>query len=70
MTNDQIAQHLTPQDTAHISRDFVRQCIMDALWVKDHHYVCHCNEPTGWTTVKCCNICGYPIPSENWHRSK
>ena len=28
---------------------------------------CSVDETTGWTTVKCCNICGKPIKSENWH---
>lgn len=27
---------------------------------------CKAEETTGWTTVKCCNICGKPIPDETW----
>jgi hypothetical protein len=29
---------------------------------------CNCTpeETTGWTTVKCCNICGLPIQAEVW----
>lgn len=26
--------------------------------------LCRCNDSTGWTTVKCCNICGLPV--EAW----
>jgi len=28
---------------------------------------CTCDTRTGWTTVKCCNDCGAPIPVETWH---
>jgi hypothetical protein len=28
---------------------------------------CDCGGGFGWTTIKCCNICGKPIPSEQWH---
>jgi hypothetical protein len=28
---------------------------------------CQCTESTGWTTVKCCNICGLPVPGEPWN---
>ena len=28
---------------------------------------CKVEETTGWTTVKCCNICGLPIQSEQWN---
>jgi len=29
---------------------------------------CKCGEETtGWITVKCCNICGLPIPDETWN---
>ena len=27
---------------------------------------CSDEETTGWTTVKCCNICGKPIKGELW----
>lgn len=27
---------------------------------------CKAEETTGWTTVKCCNICGKPISGETW----
>lgn len=29
---------------------------------------CNCNEDikTGWTEIKCCNICGYPEKTEPW----
>lgn len=27
---------------------------------------CTTEETTGWSTVKCCNICGLPIQSEAW----
>lgn len=29
---------------------------------------CNCkpDETTGYTTVKCCNNCGLPIPGESW----
>lgn len=27
---------------------------------------CQCTESTGWTTVKCCNHCGLPVPGEPW----
>lgn len=27
---------------------------------------CKVEETTGWTTVKCCNVCGLPIPEEIW----
>jgi hypothetical protein len=28
---------------------------------------CACEERTGWTGIRCCNFCGYPLSSENWH---
>lgn len=28
---------------------------------------CSVDETTGWTEVKCCNICGKPIKGQNWH---
>lgn len=28
--------------------------------------MCCCYERTGWTAIKCCNICGYPMPTEPW----
>jgi len=28
---------------------------------------CSVDETTGWTTVKCCNICGRPLKDQNWH---
>lgn len=29
---------------------------------------CDCgNKSTGNTTIRCCNLCGLPIPTEPWH---
>lgn len=28
---------------------------------------CSVDETTGWTQVKCCNICGRPLKDQNWH---
>lgn len=27
---------------------------------------CKCKEDEGWTTIACCNKCGYPIKTEPW----
>jgi hypothetical protein len=66
MTNDQIAQYCTPESTELISREGILNCIMDALTVKERQQKCRCGERTGWTAIKCCNICGYPMPTEPW----
>lgn len=31
------------------------------------HCACSVDETTGWTQVKCCNICGKPLKDQNWH---
>lgn len=31
------------------------------------HCACSVEETTGWTMVKCCNICGKPLKCQNWH---
>jgi hypothetical protein len=28
---------------------------------------CTCDHTPGWTTTKCCNLCGLPIAGECWH---
>jgi hypothetical protein len=28
--------------------------------------ICGCESRTGWTAIKCCNVCGLPLPSEPW----
>jgi len=28
---------------------------------------CKCERSPGYTTVKCCNLCGLPIHGETWH---
>lgn len=33
---------------------------------KNKNCNCTVEETTGWTTVKCCNICGLPIKGEVW----
>lgn len=32
-----------------------------------NHCACSVDETTGWTMVKCCNICGNPLKDQNWH---
>lgn len=34
--------------------------------------VCECSveETTGWTQIKCCNICGFPVKGQMWDFNK
>ncbi len=29
-------------------------------------FKCSCEDSPGWTTVRCCNVCGLPLPDEPW----
>jgi len=40
---------------------------MTTLSIKQDHCTCSVDETTGWTTVKCCNICGKPLKDQSWH---
>ncbi len=44
----------------------VMRFAVDWNTAKPTEHKCSCEESTGWTTVKCCNICGLPIPEEVW----
>jgi len=50
-----IAKLYAEQKVKNLSLSVVSKC------------ACSVDETTGWTEVKCCNICGKPIKSENWH---
>lgn len=66
LTNDQIADYCVPLSTDQASRENILNYVLDALTVKERQEKCLCDDRTGWTTVKCCNLCGYPMPDEKW----
>jgi hypothetical protein len=72
-------REMKPEFTIKQIRSFVSKgyTSVSARYVKSalHHYdeqlnkkhcTCSDEKSTGWTTVKCCNICGNPVEDESW----
>ena len=55
------------QTTIDAMNEYAEQQVKNLSLSAVSNCACSVDETTGWTEVKCCNICGKPIKGQNWH---